>query len=248
MAGDTIHFDDSADGQTLRGAGIDAQRLFTDPRVRVWRKLPDRENAVFELDGARWHVKRYWKGGANAAQEVAGIQLLIQNGIETVPLTAWGVLEDGRGFVISRDLTGFAAGDRLIQEGDVERILTSTAAIAGKLHGAGLHHRDLYLCHFFLKMDEDAMKCVLIDPARVRRLPWLFKKRWIVKDLSQFGYSLQTASKTDAFDHWLEMYEKSGGFPVKPMRNAIERKIRWIGKHDAELKKSQPLRNVSIGE
>jgi hypothetical protein len=245
---DTIRFGEAGDAEMLRKMGLDAQGVFTDSRIRVWRTLPDRENAVFEFEGVKWHIKRYWKGGHNAEKEANGIELLKQSGIPTVPLAAWGVLGDGRGFVISRDLEGFAAGDRLIKEGgDVQRILETTAAIAGKLHGASLHHRDLYLCHFFLKMSEGNARCALIDPARVRRLPWLFKRRWIVKDLAQFGYSLETAGLAgDVFEKWLGRYEKSGGWAVGGLRKAINRKIGWIARHDAALKKSQPTRNVSI--
>ncbi len=59
------------------------------------------------------------------------------------------------------------------------------------LHNGGLHHRDLYLCHFLGRRDENPQADLrLIDAARVRPLPGpLTRRRWIVKDLAQFWYS-----------------------------------------------------------
>jgi hypothetical protein len=247
MPEDNIHFDISADAALLLQAGLDARAVFSDPRIRVWRKLADRENSVFESEGVKWHIKRY-PNGQMAIQEVQGISLLKDNGIDTVSLTAWGVLSDRRGFVISRDLEGYLAGDQLVRQGgDPKLFLEPSAQVAAKLHSAGLHHRDLYLNHFFLKTTQTPVHCVLIDPARVKRLPWLFKKRWVVKDLAQFGYSLQKVRlPSDFFDQWLGLYERFGGFPISIMRSAIDRKIRWIAKHDSKLNKQQPTRNVTF--
>jgi heptose I phosphotransferase len=83
------------------------------------------------------------------------------------------------------DPAGFAALKR--------RIIAELARIAATLHAAGLFHKDLYLCHFFLdvgRLDRDgrASRLVLIDLHRLssRRIAadWL---RW--KDLAQLLYS-----------------------------------------------------------
>ncbi len=58
-------------------------------------------------------------------------------------------------------------------------------------HSTGLCHRDLYLCHIFAELSDDASRpprFVLIDLARVFR-PLLRRMRWILKDLSQLDAS-----------------------------------------------------------
>ncbi len=58
-------------------------------------------------------------------------------------------------------------------------------------HSTGLCHRDLYLCHVFAVLDEDAAcppRFVLIDLARLFR-PLVRRMRWVLKDLSQLDSS-----------------------------------------------------------
>ncbi len=58
-------------------------------------------------------------------------------------------------------------------------------------HSTGLCHRDLYLCHVFAVLSDDASRpprFVLIDLARVFR-PLVRRMRWILKDLSQLDSS-----------------------------------------------------------
>ena len=81
--------------------GLDATHAFDDPRIRVWRDLPERQNAY--LDGltgqngaSRLHVKRYKPPhGPEAAAEARAIGLLLEHDIPTVPLVAWGTCRMG---------------------------------------------------------------------------------------------------------------------------------------------------------
>src|SRR6185503_11861775 len=111
----------------------------------------------------------------------------------------WGKLADGRSFFVTADLAGYRAADKLIDAGTpFENLLAPTADLAVKLHRAGLHHRDLYLCHFFARVTENAVDVRLIDTARVRRLGgFLTRGRWITKDLAQFWYSTISLPITD---------------------------------------------------
>src|SRR5687768_17634199 len=184
----------------LRELGSDAEAIFTDPRIVVWRSIRERENCTLDaelVDGrrVRWHVKRHQavRGRTTpAAEEARGIQLLQSHQIPTVPLVGWGNLADRRSFVIAEDLAGLRAADKLIAEGGAtfESLLEPTAGLAAVLHSAGLHHRDLYLCHFFARVgDGGGVDLRLIDAARVRPLPRFLPRRWIIKDLAQFWYS-----------------------------------------------------------
>ena len=241
----------------MRMLGLDAQTVFEHPDIHCWRKLPDRENCTLDADlpggkHLRLHVKRYSSAGA-AVPEVAGHKLLVQAGIATAPLVGWGT-SGGRSFVIFDDLTSYTPGDKLVGQGTrFETLLEPTAELAAALHRAGLHHRDLYLCHFMARVidgrDEHRLGEVrLIDTARVRRLPgFLTCRRWIVKDLAQFWYSTLKLPVTDEQRwRWLERYSQATESETGSLRRAIERKVRSISRHDARLHRIRPERDVSI--
>lgn len=247
----------------VRRIGLDAQAVFEHPDIKPWRTIPDRQNCTLDFADeqgrpGRWHVKRYAAvrspGPTPAEREVAGIRLLQQAGIPTVPLVAWGVLEDRRSFVIIDHLADFGPGDKLLDAGaPFARLSDPSADLAAKLHGAGLHHRDLYLCHFFAHVPADPIAEVelrLIDCARVKRLPrFLTRARWILKDLAQFWYStLKHPDITDAQrDTWLHRYAATAKVEdVERLRRQIVRKVAWIGRHDVRLNRAQPNRNISI--
>ena len=222
----------SAYQPVFRELGIDADAVFDHPQIRAWRKLSDRENCTLDatlVDGRaiRWHVKRYpatRRSPAPAEREMRGFKLLTDAHIPAPTLVAWGRLSDGRSFLITEDL-------------------------AGTLHNAGLHHRDLYLCHFFVRANDGAIDVKLIDVARVKKLPALLtRQRWIVKDLAQFWYSTLVLSITEQErEAWLARYmEKRGEKGLVPLKRAIEKKVARIAKHDAKLRTKQPGRNISI--
>lgn len=244
---------------TLARFALDPQRAFDDPRINVWRDLPERQNAYLELaagaDGpapaqpARLHVKRYKPPhGPEAAAEARAIGLLREHGIPTVPLVAWGTCTDGRGFLIASDLTGMVPADRAIREG-LPAALPRVASLAAKLHRSGLHHRDLYLCHFFLDLVDVQREVHLIDPGRVARLPGFpLKLRWIVKDLAQLCYSLREVGIDRALEQeLLDRYFAEAAVPCQGLiRRLIPLKIAAIARHDRNLRRRQPTRNISI--
>ncbi len=235
----------------MREMGLDADAVFDHPGIRVWRSIPERENATldgrFEDRPIRLHIKRYRAAGAE--DEAKAIKLLIDAQIPTVPLVGWGWLADGRSFVITEDLAGYQAADKLIQGGlPFEQILEPTADLAAKLHSSGLHHCDLYLCHFFVKADEPGL-VRLIDAARVARLRSIFtRSRWIRKDLAQFWYSTLSLPITDGQrGEWMKRYSQQRGLASPdPLIGGIQSKVQWIARHDEKLRTRQPDRNISI--
>jgi len=244
----------------FRELGLDADGIFTHQGIHPWRRLGDRENCTLDFqrpDGApgRWHVKRYAaaKNGTTPAQiEVAGHESLVRAGIPTADLIGWGRVADGRSFVIFDDLFGYRPADKYLQSGmPFETLLRPTADLAAKLHLAGLHHRDLYLCHFMVKAEAgtDTPNLRLIDTARVRKLPRLFQRgRWIVKDLAQFWYStLKTPVDDGQRDRWIERYTQQRHLPGHVgWRRLVVRKVKQIARHDQRLRRLRPERNVSI--
>jgi hypothetical protein len=238
----------------FRQIGLDADAIFSHPDIKSWRTLNDRENCTLDATLAngerlRLHIKRY-SGTRAADDEVNGHRALCANQIPTFDLIGYGRVVDGRSFVISVDLAGYQPADKVIATaGDFDRLLMPIADLAAKLHGASLHHRDLYLCHFFVKVADNDIDVRLIDTARVKPLPGpLTRQRWIIKDLAQFWYSTLAPPITDAQrDAWLARYCSSRQIPVtRRLRNAILRKVDWIRRHDRRLVKDQPNRNISI--
>ncbi len=165
----------------LRMIGLDAEGVFADPRIVAWRRLSDRENCTLDADvGDAWrspkvrlHVKRYFpvRGVPPAEEEVHGHRALSIEKIPTAPLVGWGVLADGRSFTLFEDLAGYRPADKLIESGTpFAGLLGPTADLAAALHWAGLHHRDLYLCHFMARLAADggegSVDLRLIDTAR----------------------------------------------------------------------------------
>jgi len=245
----------------MRVLGIDAEAIFTHPQIKAWRTLSDRDNCTLDGEIAgkkiRLHIKRYHpaRGMTTPAEdEERAIRALQLEQIPTLQLVGWGKLTDRRSFIITEDLAGYRAADKLLESGGVafDSILESTADLAAKLHKSGLHHRDLYLCHFFVS-EADLRDVRLIDAARVRRLGGIFTRgRWITKDLAQFWYSTTTARAATSItdeqrERWLQHYAASRGIELTDrLGRAIRRKVAAIARHDEKLKRDQPTRNVSI--
>jgi hypothetical protein len=240
----------------IRQIGLDAAAVFNDPRIKVWRSLPDRENCTLDQSlpngqTVRLHIKRYPKAPSPtpAEIEVAGSELLVQQNIPTAPPIAHGRLSDGRSFVIFKNLDGYTPADKLIESGQpFETLLLPTADIAAMLHNRKLHHRDLYLCHFMAKVDGNSVDIKLIDAARVARLSSpLTRRRWITKDLAQFWYSTTKLPITDAQrQDWLARYAKLRATQPQKLIASIRRKVRTIARHDVKLNQKQPRRNISL--
>jgi heptose I phosphotransferase len=243
---------------TAARLGVDGESIYRHPAITIWRSIADRENGYLDFtdDGGhprRWHVKRYSavRGQTPAEREVRGIELLRDRGIATVPLVAWGVAADRRSFVLIDDLADHRPCDRLLYGGlPYEPMLTPTADLAARLHAAGLHHRDLYLCHFFAKPEAGTLANLrLIDCARVKALPRLFRQRWVVKDLAQYWYSTfkHPQVSDEHRQRWFDRYATQAAVanPAALLR-AVLAKVAWIARHDAKLNRDQPDRNVSI--
>ncbi len=233
----------------LRTVGLpDAVSVFENPKIEVWRSIRERENCILDHDTGRLHIKRNKEGHRGVDDEAAALQLLRAAQIPSVPLVAAGSLHDRRGFLITDDLTGYHDSEKLVAGGmPFEKLLLPTAQLAAKLHTAGLHHRDLYLCHFYARTDVDPMELALMDAGRVKKLPRWFARRWLVKDLAQFVYSLQQL-KVDlpTIDRWLKAYADFGGDVSALVRRAIFSKVKWIERHDTRLREREPTRNVAI--
>jgi heptose I phosphotransferase len=71
------------------------------------------------------------------------------------------------------------------------KLLRKLADSARRMHGAGINHRDFYICHFHLderSLDADEVSCYLIDlhRAQIRKKT---PRRWLLKDLGGLYFS-----------------------------------------------------------
>ena len=81
-------------------------------------------------------------------------------------------------------------------------IIPEMAEIAAKLHRAGAFHKDLYLCHFYIKLDalrSPGRRLALIDLHRLGRHR-LTALRWRWKDLGQLLFSTDEVEGIDDRD------------------------------------------------
>ena len=232
------------------------EAIFSDARLRVWRDLEDRDNSTLDAtrpDGSpvRLHVKRdKWKRREPMALEAAGILLLNEARLQSAPLVAHGCLGD-RTFVITENLDGFSSTDRLL-ETDVDRVAIFEAIFrtAAALHDGGLHHRDLYANHFYCRPSGTGFDIRLIDCARVRRLPSLFRERWIVKDVGQLVFSITPYLKDPLeLDYALRGYHKlTRRLPDGRFDRRVRAKAAWIDRHDRALRARKPQRNLRLAD
>lgn len=237
--------------------GIDtAEGVFVDPRLRVWRDLPDRDNSTLDAtlaDGrtVRLHVKRdKFRRSEPMALEARGIGLMASAGIPSAPLVAYGSVADGRTFVITENLDGYASADRLLERGeDLTPISDAMSEVSARLHLANLHHRDLYANHFYLRpLASGGYEVRLIDTARVKPLPAWFRERWIVKDVAQLHFSIQRFVRTpEDSNHLLRRYCEltNRQSPARFLRR-VKIKSMWIDRHDRALNIKKPTRNVRL--
>lgn len=233
--------------EVLAAAGLDSLEAWRrDERITIWRDIRERQNGVIQIGQERFHVKRLRPPhGRKVLAEAQGVRLLEEVGIATVPLVAWGCDQRGEGVLVTRDLAGFRPADQLIADGGpFARFAEGTASVAARLHVSGLHHRDMYLCHFLFN---DAGEVHLIDAARVRKLPWLGRRRWIVKDLGQFRYSGMEAGATGAeLDEWLSLWARGMQTELARWHAAVLRKAALIAQHDRRLAQAHPERYRSL--
>ena len=70
-------------------------------------------------------------------------------------------------------------------------LIKKLADSAGRMHRAGINHRDFYICHFHLdpqSLQEKTLRCFLIDLHRAQ-IRSVVPRRWLVKDLAGLYFS-----------------------------------------------------------
>lgn len=175
----------------------DAFEAMMNLQGKAFRDVPGRKTMQVELGGQSYFIKQHFGVGwgeilknllsfkapiIGAMTEVKAIQKMDAIGIPTTPLVAYG--QQGcnpartRSFVLTEDLGEIVSLEELCADWPSNppptevkaSIVKAIAQLAAKFHGAGLCHRDFYLCHFVMKKSDLAkanFNLHLIDLHRV---------------------------------------------------------------------------------
>lgn len=176
----------------------------------IARELKDRQTLRCEINGRvyyrKWHRGVGWQeiiknclqlrlpvlGASNEWHALNKLQAL---SIPSLIPVAYGMRGKNparqQSFIVTRELSDVIQLDHFFEQYSVgvkakHRILIRLADIARELHGAGINHRDFYLCHFMLKIafvadQTGEPELYLIDLHRAQLRPKV-PERWRVKD------------------------------------------------------------------
>ena len=220
---------------------------------QVYRELEGRRTLRTEVAGRGYFVKIHrgigWGEIAKnllsaklpvlgARQEWQAIERLTAAGVATMTAVAYG--ERGRNpaaqhsFIVTEELAPTTDLEQLSQNWANEppeprlkwALIAEVASMLGRMHRAGVNHRDCYICHFLLHTDKpvsaDDLRLSVIDlhRAQVRRATPL---RWRNKDLAALYFSALNIGLTR------------------------RDRLRFLHGYFAALKGRQPLRQI-LGE
>jgi heptose I phosphotransferase len=139
----------------------------------------------------------------SASNEYQAILALQRAGVYTLTVAAYAL--EGwnpaalRSMIVTAELTGTVKLEDYCANWVMEppsanvrlRLLRAVADIARRMHGAGINHRDFYLCHFHLdesSFEEQEVRCYLIDLHRAQ-IRVNTPRRWRIKDLAGLYFS-----------------------------------------------------------
>lgn len=129
--------------------------------------IDNRSYFVKQHGGVGWKelIKNYLSAKRpviGAMTEVKAIQTLDSLGIRTTPIAAYGVkgscAASQRSFLLTEDLGDIVSLEDICKtwvtnppsQAERQAMLVAVAKLASRFHGAGLSHRDFYLCHIAL--------------------------------------------------------------------------------------------------
>jgi hypothetical protein len=196
-------------------------------RAVLVRDLPARSNHVLEAGGRRFVVKREKR--RRLSHEARGLRAAAAAGVP-VPRLAFEGRDGALGALAGTDDLGPARPlDDVLASGALDprarrAALRSLARAAAALHGAGLHHRDLYLNHAFVDPAEPEPPVVLIDLERVGRHRGLLGRR-VVKDLAAIESSTPDAVPRSDRARLLVHYLRARGLPVRALVRPLARRV-----------------------
>ncbi len=215
-------------------------------RATCVRDLKDRSNHVLEAGGLKVFVKR--EKNRRRTREADAIQAAAERRVPTATLAFSGVDPDLGALSGTLDLAPARPLDDLLRDGalssvQIRRTLVALADAVGTLHDGRRSHRDLYLCHVFVRFDGDAPVLAIIDLERMRRHRRLLGPR-VLKDLAALWSSVPEGTTTVLQRaRFLLRYMARRGIPRRGVYDGLVRRIRRKG---ARIRKHVP--KTPVGE
>ena len=228
-------------------AGRDAFTEVENLQGEVFRELEARRTLRTEVDGKGYFVKihrgvgwgeifKNWstlkKPVLGADQEWKAIAALTQAGVPTMTSVAYG--ERGanpanrHSFIITEELAPTISLEDFSRDWLISpppaalkhALIQRVAEMTGRMHRAGVNHRDCYICHFLLHTDSPPtpsdFRLSLIDLHRAQ-IRQSVPRRWRDKDLAGLYFSaleigLTQRDKLRFLKHYFQ----------RPLRNILE--------------------------
>jgi len=169
----------------------------------------------------------------DAMNEWRALTLFHKNLLPTLIPVAAGRCDEGT-FCVTLGLKNYKRASELLDKGSGitkdkrTEIIGRVATYAARMHKSGFAHQDLYLLHFFIKLDD--LTPFLIDLQRVivqKRL----RRRWAIKDLAQLLFSARLVLSDQEVELLFDNYCVEIGFDIrqdKRLFTDIEKKAAWM--------------------
>ena len=183
-------------------------------------------------------------------QELTNICRLQKAGLATLIAAAVGESGVNEGsFILVEELSGYqplhefmasflAESNQIKMLRGKRELIRALARYVRRLHARGLDHRDLYLCHFFLRPEEPAQSLRLIDLQRIKRSWGLRRRHGFIKDIAAMNYSADHSgiSRTDRLRFALEYFgTRRPSLRQRLFLRAVVSKTGRIGRHDRKM-------------
>jgi len=154
-----------------------------------------------------------------AGNEYRALDKLNRLGVATMETAAFGERNCNpaakESFLITRELTNVCSLEELAASGGISRgfklkLIRALAESAGKMHRAGINHRDCYICHYLYHRDLPEVRLSVIDLHRAqirKKVP----RRYLVKDVAGLLFSSFDVplSRRDIF-RFIRIYSQCG--------------------------------------
>jgi len=190
------------------------------------REKVNRTIQKVELSGRTFYLKRHRGGSpADAILALIGIRertspgllefknnmLLEKKGLPVMKAVGCGQkrrrLSYGESFFMSEEIPSACPLDDYLKREfapplskeklkQKRKIIVTLGELLRKFHRLGFNHRDLYLCHLFIRPKDGGPALFIIDLQRVQQRKFL-RQRWLVKDIAQLNYSSRFEGVTD---------------------------------------------------
>jgi len=184
----------------------------------IVRDKEGRQTLRFEFNDNAYYLKHHtgigwgeiFKSFSQLKQPVVGatneweaINKLTALGLHTLTAVGFGLRGSNpaktESFLITKELTGTLSLAKYCEHwpenppsfNEKQKLISSVATITKALHENGMNHRDLYICHFLLRLDSMAQQVPILHLVDLHRAQCREKVpyRWLVKDVASIYFS-----------------------------------------------------------